>query len=355
MCDVSVIIPVYNINEKVLIQCINSVIRQEDIDLEIFIIDDGSKEVCAKLCDRLQKKDHRIEVIHQTNLGVSVARNEGIKRAGGRWIAFVDGDDWLEPDMLSALTRHGDQSNADIVLCDCFINYTKRQIVAHFFNEEVLNSNEFDKDRFILQFLCPRIYNEGNRIAESGGPWAKLYRNSFLQERQLYFDKDLRRMQDNVFNLYAYEYAKVISYLPRPLYHYRKSINSGFFRYNPNIADIYNLVFEKIIDYIIVFEKNDLFKAALYYRIFFSVYVILNIDILNKNNLNTIRYKRGKILSIIDSPYYVEAIKKIKTEYLSNLERLFFFLVKHKLFLGMYIAVNLRRVVYSVIGRGIQG
>ncbi len=354
MCDVSVIIPVYNIKEEVLLHCINSVVCQKNINIEIFIIDDGSEDKCAKLCDSLKEKDYRIEVIHQTNQGVSVARNEGMRRAKGKWIAFVDGDDWLEPDMLATMAEYGEKSNADIVLCDCFINYTKRQLVAYFFNEELICLDSTSKDRLMLQFLCPRIYNDGNCVAESGGPWAKLYRNAFIQNRKLCFHKDLRRMQDNVFNLYAYEYAKSISYLHRPLYHYRKSTNSGLYRYNPNIANIYNLVFQEILEYIEIFKKNDLFREALKYRIFFSIYVILNIDIFNKDNPNSVFHKREKILSIINSPYYSEAIRGLKKEHLNQIEKKFFFLVKHKLFFGMYMAVNFRKAVYTIIGRGIQ-
>ncbi len=354
MCDVSVVIPVYNIDERALRQCVNSIIEQKGVNFEIFIIDDGSKEKCAQLCDSLRNKNHQIEVIHQSNQGVSVARNEGIQRAKGKWIAFVDGDDWIEPDMLSAMVECGNRNKADIVLCDCYINYSKKQIKTYFFDEKELSLANCSKERFILQFMCSRIYNDGNGVADSGAPWAKLYRSSFIRERKLCFHKELRRMQDNIFNLYAYEYAKSIVYIHKPLYHYRKSINSGFFRYNPDIAAIYDLVFKEISNYIFLFNKDSLFNDALNYKVFYSIYVILNMDILNKNNPNPIWCKRRKILAIIDSPYYAEAIKGMKIRYLNNMEKKFFFLVKHKLFFGMYMAVKIKKVVYAFMGKGIQ-
>lgn len=353
MCDVSVIIPVYNIKAKDLMQCVDSVINQECVDIEIIIVDDGSKAEYAKLCDDFKEKDNRIDVIHQANQGVSVARNEGMRRAGGKWIAFVDGDDWLEPNMLSVLVKYGNKNDADIVLCDCFINYSRTQIEAIFFQEKELNLINFSKDRFILQFLCSRIFNDGNSTADSGAPWAKLYRRSFIQEKNIYFDKNLRRMQDNIFNLYAYEYANSIFYIHMSLYHYRKSLNSGFYSYNPNIADIYNMVFEKISDYIVSFNKDELFIDALNYKIFYSIYVILNIDILNKNNPNKFRYKRRKLFSIINSPYYEKAIREMEIRYLSKIEKVFFFLVKNKLFLGMCFAVYAKKVIYRITGKGV--
>ena len=355
MYDVSVVIPVYNISEAVLRQCIDSVIRQKGIEIEIFIIDDGSEEECVKLCDSFKEMDCRIQVIHQTNQGVSVARNEGIKRARGEWIAFVDGDDWLESDMLSVMVEYGNKNAADIVLCDCYINYNKKQVKTHFFEEDELSLADSDKYRFLMQVLCPRMGNDKASIVDAGVPWAKLYRRSFLFEKNIFFNKNLRRMQDNVFNLYAFEYANSIFYLHMPLYHYRKSVNSGIYRYNPDISDIYEIYFKEVLDYIVYFDKDKSFKNALNYKIFFSIYVIMNNDILSKNNPSKYRVKKKKMLMVINSPYYEMAIKEMEVQYLNNIEKIFFNLVRHKFFMGMYLAVIIKKVVFKVIGRGVQG
>lgn len=355
MYDVSVVIPVYNISEAVLKQCVDSVISQREIKIEILIVDDGSEEECANLCDSFKEKDCRIKVIHQTNQGVSIARNEGIQRAKGEWIAFVDGDDWLELDMLSVMVEYGNKNVADIVLCDYYINYNKKQVKAHFFEEDELNLADSGRHRFLMQVLCPRMGNDKASIIDAGVPWAKLYRRSFLREKNILFNKKLRRMQDNVFNLYAFEYADSIFYLHVPLYHYRKSVNSGFCRYNPNISDIYGCYFKEVLDYIVYFDKDESFKNALNYKIFFSIYVIMNNDILSKNNPDKYRDKKKKMLAVINSPYYEMAIKEMKVQYLNSIEKVFFNLVKHKFFMGIYLAVIIKKMVFRVIGRGVQG
>ncbi len=100
--DVSVIIPVYN-SEKYLSACIDSVLHQEEVTLEIILVDDGSPHNCPKKCDEWAITDTRITVIHQSNCGLSGARNAGIKTATGDYLTFVDSDDFIAPDTYQPL------------------------------------------------------------------------------------------------------------------------------------------------------------------------------------------------------------------------------------------------------------
>ena len=99
---ISVIVPIYNV-EKYLPQCIESILRQTYTNLEIILVDDGSPDSCPQICDDYAAKDSRIKVIHQANSGVSAARNSGLKIAKGKYIGFIDGDDYIEPDMYEYL------------------------------------------------------------------------------------------------------------------------------------------------------------------------------------------------------------------------------------------------------------
>ncbi|HBS2747387.1 TPA: glycosyltransferase, partial [Klebsiella quasipneumoniae subsp. quasipneumoniae] len=115
---ISVILPIYNIKEEYLETCIQSVCRQTLDDIEIILVNDGSTNNCLEVCTKFSHTDNRIIVIDQPNSGVSVARNSGLAIARGEWIAFVDPDDWLEPDYLSSLYNNI-SSNTEIVICDC--------------------------------------------------------------------------------------------------------------------------------------------------------------------------------------------------------------------------------------------
>ena len=111
---ISVIIPVYKV-EAFLPRCIDSIINQTYKDLEIILVDDGSPDKCSSICDEYARCDTRIKVIHQTNQGIAAARNAGLNMASGEYIAFVDSDDWLDPDSFQVLHQIACDTDADIV------------------------------------------------------------------------------------------------------------------------------------------------------------------------------------------------------------------------------------------------
>lgn len=110
--EISVIVPIYKV-EPYLCRCVDSILGQTFSDLEVLLVDDGSPDGCGAICDEYAKKDARVRVIHKPNGGLSSARNAGIEAAKGAWIAFIDGDDWIDPDMMNILhtaaLRHGAQ------------------------------------------------------------------------------------------------------------------------------------------------------------------------------------------------------------------------------------------------------
>lgn len=113
---ISVIVPVYQV-EEYLEKCIESIINQTYKNLEIILVDDGSKDNCASICDRYQKRDNRIIVIHKENGGLSSARNAGLDIATGELVTFVDSDDYIEEDMLTVLHSNLEENMCDISVC----------------------------------------------------------------------------------------------------------------------------------------------------------------------------------------------------------------------------------------------
>lgn len=127
---VSVIIPVYNV-EKYLEECIESVLKQTYKNLEIILVDDGSKDNSGNICDEYAKKDERIKVIHKTNGGLSDARNAGIDIAKGEYITFLDSDDFIEEDMYEFLVKNIEKANADISVCQVYYVYKDSKQTTH--------------------------------------------------------------------------------------------------------------------------------------------------------------------------------------------------------------------------------
>lgn len=114
---VSVIVPVYNVREY-LEECWNSIVKQTYDNIEIILVDDGSTDESGKMCDEFAKEEARVIVIHRENGGLSAARNSGLDVCNGEYITFVDSDDVIAPNMVSAMVSVMDETKADIVQCE---------------------------------------------------------------------------------------------------------------------------------------------------------------------------------------------------------------------------------------------
>lgn len=111
---ISIVVPIYNVG-KYLEQCINSLVKQTYHNIEIILVDDGSTDNSGEICDKFAQKDARIKVIHQANKGLTVTRRAGVNLASGKYVGFVDGDDWIEPDMYEKLYEFVESKQVDIV------------------------------------------------------------------------------------------------------------------------------------------------------------------------------------------------------------------------------------------------
>lgn len=116
MEKISIVVPIYKV-EKYLNKCVESILKQTYKNLEIILVDDGSPDLCGEICDRYKQKDNRIIVIHQENKGLSGARNTGLSRATGKYICFIDSDDYIKQNMIETLFNNLKLTNSDISIC----------------------------------------------------------------------------------------------------------------------------------------------------------------------------------------------------------------------------------------------
>ena len=171
---VSVIFPIYN-NEKYLERCVRSVMEQTLKEIELILIDDGSVDGAPAICDRLAAEDGRIRVIHKANEGSAAGLNQGIELARGEFIAFVESDDSVEPDMYETMYERAVALNADIVKCGFYYCDRDGRHEADFFYRIAEEDEVFAaKDR-------PDIFLFHASI------WAALYRRSFIEAHKLRF------------------------------------------------------------------------------------------------------------------------------------------------------------------------
>lgn len=144
---ISVIVPVYN-TEKYLDRCIQSILGQTYSNIELLLIDDGSMDSSGEICDKYAQQDSRVRVFHKENGGASAARNMGLDNARGLWIAFVDSDDWIDPEMYSEMYSLAVAESVDAVYCDIMFEDVGAQSVYSY-------NNKFEDHQLMQRCLVP--------------------------------------------------------------------------------------------------------------------------------------------------------------------------------------------------------
>lgn len=252
---ISIIIPIYNM-EQYLEKCLDTVLEQTYSNLEIILINDGSKDNSGKICDEYKNKDSRIVVIHKENGGVSEARNVGIQSATGDYIGFIDPDDLVEKNMFEVLLSTAVSNDADLSMCGF------KQIDED--NQETDVYRESEEPRIIGRKEAQLKYFEGyDKAVIYTVPWNKLYRRDLIKGHS--FKKGIRH-EDEIWSTQLLYDAKKIAYTPELLYRYRCRKESMMGQFHANRFHLFDAYLFKMR----FFEKKQ--EWELWNR-YFSIYM----------------------------------------------------------------------------------
>lgn len=314
---ISVIVPVYNVDENYLEKCIESVLGQDYGNVELLLIDDGSTNGAPAVCDRYAGLDERVVCLHQENAGVSVARNNGLDHATGDYVVFVDGDDYLSDGALTAIMQYEDGKDLDILFFGYCTNYTNREI------NRVMTDP--DMSVFKAEDLSLAILQGDKRLGmvEVGAPWGKLIKRSIIEDNAVRYTKGLKKGQDTVFTLHLLVHCSKISYAPVAGYHYRMSTSSISHRFNENIVDIMEKTLGAYEKYVKDAGKGEVFKNAVdrkYYKVILGEYC--DLYFMNRRNPKPARELVQEMKALIGREPYRTALKNVDASKLHGLERL---------------------------------
>lgn len=215
---ISIIVPIYNI-DLYLCECIESLINQTYTGIEIILVDDGSTDNSGKICDEYVKRDSRIKVIHKKNEGLVRARKDGLSAATGKYIIYVDGDDWIETDFVECMLSVVKENNADIVIGgrydECGGSRSK-----HY---QGVSEGYYDKKKLIKD-IYPRMISKADFFEFGIYPtaWGKMYRKDQLEIFQNIVDDRLTFGEDVAFVYELLLNADSLFILDKCLYHYRQ-------------------------------------------------------------------------------------------------------------------------------------
>lgn len=297
---ISVIIPVYNV-EQYLKQCVESIVNQYYTKWELLLVDDGSKDKSGEICDEFVLADQRIKVFHVKNGGPSRARNKGINEATGKYIVFVDSDDWVDPNYLKDLFYANLEIENDWVVSSyrtCYFEKNKQSI------KECALENvffDFSEKAQAFQFLDLSGIFFTNV--------AKLYRTEVIKQNNIFFNERYTLAEDTLFNFNYLQYIngsiRVLNYIN---YNYRQIVGAASLikKYNPQVLEVGLLLLSKRYEWAKMFS-NEAYDIKLKER---------ELSLVVSSVLNL--YKKDAKLSVDDRLFELKRIRKSTEKFLFN-------------------------------------
>ena len=334
---VSIVVPVYNV-EHYVDRAIDSIINQTYQNIEILLIDDGSEDTSGIICDKWSSEYSNIKTYHGRNQGLAVARNIGVAHSVGEWIVFIDSDDWVEPRYVEYLLEKALKYDLDVGMCGYYTEYGDFHTENSFFKYHEKKFKIEDKNALLRSCVISTEISSSNTTISVGVAWAKIYKKSFLIGNNLWAVPGLKRMQDMIFNLYAFQKANRIYYSNKAMYHYSKeNANAATMAKCTDFAETALNILNELEKFKIISNMDD-FDEVICCKAIKLIIEAIDLQFTNKrvgyiNNLkglNTFVYKTS----------IWKYVTRCKGVYLSNKQKILMNLIKHHMLWVAFMYLN---------------
>lgn len=261
---ISIIVPIYKV-EKYLRQCIDSIINQTYKALEIILVDDGSPDSCPEICDEYAKNDSRIKVVHKKNGGLMSARQAGLGVATGEYVGFVDGDDWIKPEMYARFAEAIEKYSPDMALCEFFFSYPDRDdSSSQRLSRPFFDKKQLEEEIYPTMLFRDRFYSFGVNPC----CWSKVFKKELLEKNLYKVTPEIKIGEDAAFTYPCLLDAQSLAYIGDCLYYYRINQESMTKAYDENyhktILIPYDILKEKFGDDDTLLRQLDYFLIYLF-------------------------------------------------------------------------------------------
>ncbi len=300
---IDIIVPVYNV-ERFLDICVKRILNQSYQNFELILINDGSTDSCAKICDEFARIDPRVKVIHKHNEGVSVARNIGLSYATAQYVTFCDADDFWERDHLEKLLKSINDSDADVAVSNFNIVNTNSQVIdkaKHLIGEVVFLTN-----CDILKALFDML----TKYALGWEVWTRIFKTDIIKNNKIHFPTTCKNYAEDLAFVFTYSfYTKKIISVDSATYNYRIRDNS-MMRTSENVAKLDEMnevsfwLYPRFREF---FKKN---KEIKYFPIFH--FLILYIELRKFIFSDKYRFLPDYINNLEHSEHFISMAKKLK-------------------------------------------
>lgn len=337
MINVSFIVPVYNV-ESYIKQCIEQLLLQDLGETEVILVDDGSTDRSGIICDEYAQRYDNIHVIHQKNKGVSVARNEGIKKSNGKWLFFVDADDIVSHSLYAECKNYLTDQN-DVCLVGHSDFYDTIRIEPH--GTEIVILDDFMEIREAILNRDIKGQFDYHKL-KLATPWPKFYKAEIIRNKKIFFPEGVSVGEDAIFNFIFFTYAKLGIYITKELYFHRIWAGAVSQKYNPRITvefDKFHDVLIKTINNLPIYNKSKI-KKRYNERCIWSVGFCCMLKFCNDNNPENYIIRRRDFIKYRNS--YLKEIRAVDLKDFRWNKKILFWLIKKKWFMAINILVFLQ-------------
>lgn len=347
---ISFVIPVYN-SEKYLNQCVASILNNRSKDIEVILVDDGSKDRSGKICDELAETDSRIKVIHQENKGICCARNAGLLEASGEWISFVDNDDIIEENAVDFILDDLDEE-FDIIYYGFDEFRNENNIVNEKRNvkrETIIYEGDDIKK---LQWDCMCRYKDNKPLMDLRlltTPWGKIYRRNFLESNNLKFVDGMRREEDVSFNMMCLACCSKNKYVDYKMYHYRQFVFSESHSYKKNIvyeAEQALSIYKEIIKQ--YYEGRKDIQELYEFRVLWELLYCVVLDSAHINNPKKYKERKKDFNNLFNNKDFYKAITECDINRLGTIHRILGKSIKYKQFFVVCVLTRLQEIFNKI-------
>ncbi len=336
--DISVIIPVYNV-EKYLHRCVDSVVNQEGVNIEVILVDDGSSDSSGKICDEYSDARNNVVVIHQANTGQGIARNAGIDIAKGEYLAFLDSDDYMSNDCYRHILQEIRENNADA----CAFSYNQynpdgSECYKATVHKDIYTGDDI-KNRYVLHFFGDSIDDDNMRGVSS---CMTVYKKSIIINNSIRFKSERKVFgEDTLFNLDFCKFANCIITIPEIYYHYclkSDSFSHGYMENRLERAESFcNILAEYSRDY----EIAEIVSKRINMVLWISIMDCIKQELI-KNQRSTIGNTIRSIRRIVLDARVQKNAKEINYSSLKITQRVLLFCLRFKLVIGVIVLGKIR-------------
>lgn len=347
-CKISIIVPVYNV-EAYLARCVDSILAQTYSNMEILLVDDGSRDQSGALCDQYAKKDPRIRVHHKPNGGLTSAWKAGMELATGEYVGFVDSDDWIDPDMYERMLALALREDADITVCGLVFDFEDPKIPKR---EEICNLKQEVYERSAIEALFPTLINDGYFFGRTWQPArvTKLFRTELIRRNMHFCQERVAVGEDMQITFPALLDARKIcvvqDFYP---YHYWINNKSITGKYDSTYLDKVKLLAERMTA---VSREKQVYDFVPQIRNDFLSMTVLAV----KNEIYR-NYRAGRktvtsnVKTICEDPMVQDALTHHTMDKLSMSIKLYLWLMKHRHYSLCYWLVLVFFKVNYYLGR----